>query len=558
MNKETIYLDNDDEIASIIDKIQSAKSPIVAMVLPKRCTVLQSLVNMKILQRAAKTADKKVVLITTEAALLPVAGVAGMYVAKSLQSKPVLPPSPKYEEDTVDTVNESDDDPELDTTKTIGELAGVAVVASAAASKVDNDDEAIELGDEPSEKDVKKDKKSKNKDKKNKKLAVPNFDSFRVKLFAVIGGIILLAVLWFVANNVLPRAKVTIKTENKVIAVDLTATASQKAKSIDADTSTLPAETKTMDKTETKKFAATGDKNVGTKASGTMTIYNCTDNTATVPAGSAFSSSGFTFVTTEAVTVSGSNFTSSGKCKEDGFEKNIAVVATAAGDQYNLSAGRTFSSNISGGITSVGSAMAGGTTKNVKVISQSDCDSAKNDLLNTKTDDYKAQLATQLQTAGLVPIKDTFTVTQGTAVCTPAVDQEAAEGTASVTIKMSMVGVNTAGLNQLIENDVKKQIEGSQTLFDTGIKNVNVSVKERKANGDIVIKAQTDAQTGIKQDADAIAKSIAGKKRGDSLALIRSQPGVAEVEIKYTPFWVSKTPKNVKHVTVVFEGDGSK
>ena len=556
MTKETIYLDNDDEIASIIDKVQSSKASLVAMVLPKRCTVLQSLVNMKILQRTAKSSNKKVVLITTEAALLPVAGVAGVYVAKSLQSKPVLPAAPVYQEDEVDNVNEADDDPDLDTTKTIGELAGVAAVASAVNNN--DQDDTIELGDEPQKPDDNKSKKSKTKDKKNKKLAVPNFDSFRIKLFAVIGGVLLLGVFWYLATTVLPRAKVTIKTENKVISVDLTATASPAAKSIDADNLTLPAETKTIEKTQTKKFTATGDKNVGTKASGTLTIYNCTDNTATVPAGSVFTSSGYSFATTESVTISGSNFTSAGKCKEDGVVKNIAVVATSPGDQYNLSSGRSYSSNVDAGITAVGSAMAGGTTKNVKIVSQGDCDAAKNELLNIKTDDFKNQLASQLESSGLAPVKDTFNVVQGSASCAPAVGQEATEATATVSTKLTMVGVNSSGLNQLIENNVKKQIEPSQTIFDTGIKTANITVKERKSNGDIVIKAQTDAQTGIKQDADAIAKSIAGKKRSDSLALLRAQPGVAEVKIDYRPFWVASTPKNVKHITVVFEDNGNK
>src|SRR3954466_5799061 len=92
--KDTIYIDVDDEITGIIDKVEGAKQKIVALVLPKRAAALQSIVNMRLLKRSADNADKNVVLITSEGALLPLAGAAGLHVAKNLQSKPVIPASP--------------------------------------------------------------------------------------------------------------------------------------------------------------------------------------------------------------------------------------------------------------------------------------------------------------------------------------------------------------------------------------------------------------------------------------------------------------------------------
>src|SRR4051794_14355814 len=93
--KDTIYIDVDDEITSIIDKVDNAKQKVVALVLPKRASSLQSTVNMRLLKRSATSAGKNVVLITSESALLPLAGVAGLHVAKNLQSKPEIPPHPK-------------------------------------------------------------------------------------------------------------------------------------------------------------------------------------------------------------------------------------------------------------------------------------------------------------------------------------------------------------------------------------------------------------------------------------------------------------------------------
>src|ERR1700761_2539166 len=88
--KETIYVDVDDEITAIIDKVSAAKGKVVALVLPKRCPVLQSVVNMKLLKRTADNAGKHLVLITTEAGLMPLASNVGLHVASTPTSKPSI------------------------------------------------------------------------------------------------------------------------------------------------------------------------------------------------------------------------------------------------------------------------------------------------------------------------------------------------------------------------------------------------------------------------------------------------------------------------------------
>src|SRR5437763_8741396 len=95
--KDTVYIDVDDEITAIIDKVEAGKQKVVALVLPKRAAMLQSIVNMRLLKRSADSVGKNVVLITSEPALMPLAGAAGLHVAKNLTSKPEIPPSPRGE-----------------------------------------------------------------------------------------------------------------------------------------------------------------------------------------------------------------------------------------------------------------------------------------------------------------------------------------------------------------------------------------------------------------------------------------------------------------------------
>src|SRR5437868_2881613 len=140
-DKDTIYVDIDDEITGIIDKLKASEGKVVALVLPKRAGVFQSIVNMKLLKRAAETNKKNLVLITAEAGLLPLAGAAGIHVAKTLTSKPEIPVGPQAFDDDDETIDEDEienlEDEPLDTNKPVGQLAGAAAAGAAAGAAAD-------------------------------------------------------------------------------------------------------------------------------------------------------------------------------------------------------------------------------------------------------------------------------------------------------------------------------------------------------------------------------------------------------------------------------------
>lgn len=84
MNKEVIYLEPEDDITDILTKLQRAKQKLVALVPPKKATMLRSAVNMKLVARAAKECKKVVVIVTADPAILKLAMAAQIPVAKNL------------------------------------------------------------------------------------------------------------------------------------------------------------------------------------------------------------------------------------------------------------------------------------------------------------------------------------------------------------------------------------------------------------------------------------------------------------------------------------------
>src|SRR5580765_2799623 len=216
--KETIYVDVDDEITAIIDKVESAKGKVIALVLPKRAPVLQSIVNMKLLKRTAENADKNLALITNEAGLMPLAGSVGLYVASTPTSKPSIPPAPAAQSDEPESIDEpldiadgsSDDfNPSAAAARPIGELAAAGTVAS--SLRPDDVDDAIDMANEPDATLPAVAGAASPKIKKDKKLKVPNFDSFRKKLALGILVLVLIVTGLVVATKVLPAATINIK-----------------------------------------------------------------------------------------------------------------------------------------------------------------------------------------------------------------------------------------------------------------------------------------------------------------------------------------------------------
>lgn len=535
--KDTIYIDVDDEITNIIEKVKDSPNSIVALVLPKRATVLQSIVNMKLLKRSAQTSKKKVVLITSEASLLPLAGAVGVYVAKNLQSKPEIPAAPEVvpnaHEAVIDEGELEDTDEAVDTQKTVGELAGVAAVGAAAAKS-----------------EVPKKAAKAAKPKKDSKFKIPNFEKFRSRLFLIVLGVVGLFALLYWAFFMAPSAKITVVTDTEAVNTSVTFTADTDAAALDVEDAVVPTKTAETKDVQSEKVAATGTKDVGTKASGDLTMsIGCGDVNGlppSVPAGTGVSANGLTFITQSTVNVTTPDF--SNGCRFTGSTK---IVAQKNGDQYNLSA-TSYSVNGYSELLANGSNMTGGTSKVIKIVSQSDVDSAANKLAEKDENQVKSQLTKELEDAGYYVIQSSFKKSKQEVSSSPTVGSEASEATVTATTTYSITGVKQEDLESLIKEEASGSIdEEKQQIVSAGLDEATFTVEGDK------ITVETIATAGPKIDVAATTEQIAGKKRSEVITIIEQNPGVKEVRIDYSPFWVTNTPKKTSKIQIVFEDSGN-
>lgn len=550
--KDVIYIDVDDEITTIIDKVRDSQSKIVALVLPKRATTLQSIVNMKLLKRSADNDSKNLVLITSEAGLLPLAANVGLYVAKTLQSKPEIPDAPRADalpDDSEDAIS-MDDAPKfsvnpiassLNTQTPVGDLAKGSLPPTALDESIDLDNTTPAAkpgvvapasggfgGKAP-------------KGKRNKKLAVPNFDKFR--LWIILGGVavIVLIVGGIVAAKVMPRANISLKTDSTEVSANIDLTLNTSASDVSAEAGVVPAKSQQMQKTITQEAPATGEKNNGKKASGSITIVNCKedDQAIVIPAGTGFSSGGQTYVSTGPALVPASNFSGSGSCKKDG-DATVNVVAQNQGAAYNAGSRSYSIAGNPSNVSASGDEMTGGSDEIVKIVQDSDVESAKQKITSTDATAIKQQLKSQLSNAGMYAIEATFSTGEAKTTTSANPGDEADKVTVTQVITYSMMGAKQSDLKQVIATAVDDNIDKEkQSIIDYGLGKATYT-SQNPASGSVAMSTKVIAGPDLKTE--ELKKKVAGMKSGEAKELLKENPGVTDVTIDYSPFWVTKIP----------------
>lgn len=539
MNKEVLYIDVDDDITAIISKVKAAEAKVVALVPPKRIGVLQSAVNLRILQRVAKVAKKHVVLITNDNALMMLAAGANIPVAKNLQSKPEVLEVPALqvdgEDDIIDGASLSVGE-HIDASTKQQRASEAAAVAAISADEAKKDASAVSEVKKPAKKTPK----------------VPNFNHFRKKLF-IAGGVLVALVAFLIwATKYAPRATVVVSAKTSTESVSTSISLLQSGVT-SAEKGLIRSVVATDKKDTTIEFAATGKREEGERASGTMTISSTTPVSVKIPIGTGFSNGNCTFTTTSAVEVPGVSpgWNGSGFSVVPG-KVNVAVKATQIGDECNLSP-RSYEPTIEK-VAATGSAMQGGSKRQVTFVTQADVQKASEQIAQASADERKAALQKKLG-KGVQVIDSSFAASEGTTTSTPEVNKEAPDGKAKLvaSVTYSMTGIAHNELHAFLEQALLQKLskETSRRVYETGAKDAVIS-EFKQDGGSVAARITAKGQVGPKVSDDDIKRRTKGKRFGDIQADLKSIQGVNGVDVKFSPFWVNTVPNDESRITVQF------
>jgi hypothetical protein len=261
------------------------------------------------------------------------------------------------------------------------------------------------------------------------------------------------------------------------------------------------------------------------------------------------SSGGLNFITQEAAELS----TAGGPgCL---FTDTVEVIAAQNGDNYNLGSGKSFT--VSGSSTVTGSnpsGFGGGTSKIVKVVSQKDIDDALAKMKSRQDEAAKEELAVLFETESLYALEETMITGEAQVTAVPALNEEAEEVTVNAETSYTMLGIKKDDLSQIVKDDVSDQIDTEkQAITDDGIDQSIMRINNQPTPAEAFISFRTSVTAGPEIDEAAIKEFVRGKKRGEVQQYISTLPGVKEVTVNYSPFWVYSTPKASKKITITVE-----
>jgi hypothetical protein len=396
------------------------------------------------------------------------------------------------------------------------------------------------------------------KDAKDRRFKIPNFNKFRTWILIGMPVLIVLIFGAYLALSVMPKASVTIKTNSTAVQsnLDIKLRTGSTAK-LDVTSGIVPAQSQQSQRSAAQTVDATGQKNNGTKASGSVTfsLNDCSQAQVTIPSGSGLSASGLAFITQQAVTLQSVKVGSN--CKNSSYPTfstaTVTVIAQNAGAQYNLADGQTYVISGLSNVSVRGTAMTGGTDNIIKIVQQADIDNAKSKLSAQDTTAVKQELQSGLTSKGLFALPDTLTASDPKVTTDVSVGATADKVTVTQAVAYTMSGVNQDDIKAVIANDVNGHIDPTkQKILDYGLSVATFKLQSQQGK-DTLVSMFTTAVAGSDLDLNAVKKQVAGKKSSDAKQIIQANPGVTDVTVSYSPFWVSSIPKNVNKITVVVQ-----
>lgn len=547
---EIIYIESDAEITEAIDKLKNAKKDSVKLVVPARSALLASVVNLKLLKKAAIDHKRELILITNDKTAKHLAGGIGLAVAPNLKAEAKVPEN--IREDTAPDIVESAKNP-LEEAEQTGDDTADSVRKSDDNGSGAEDTKST---DEPQLKSraLSDDEPVDTKSSKKKSPQVPNFNNLQKRIWLIGGGLIGL-ILFFILATIIPSAQVTLNVKAQKQPLDLRFTVDSSTNKSDFTNQIVAGSNLSNDRDASANFTATGKKDVGTKASGSVKLVNCEDTDShDLPAGATLSSSGKNFATTTAVSIPAGQFSGGGKKCTSGSVA-VDVVAVENGDSYNLGNAQFSVPSLSGNITGSGST-SGGSSKQITIVSQDDIDKAKQALIDQNRDQQKSDLVARASSDSK-SFDDTFKVEVVSFSSSVSAGTEGSGGSVNAKLRYSILAVKNSELNGLFDAQVKKSIPADSQIYDNGVNDANFSFIKSLGNGSAQIGASGNAFYGLPLDTKKIATELKNKPKKEVNDLVQSYSGVIGATVDSWPSLFPNMPAldgNIKIKLKVIQG----
>jgi len=318
------------------------------------------------------------------------------------------------------------------------------------------------------------------------------------------------------------RASITVFVTPYTFDRQVNITLDANATEVNPTTNTIPVTKNSFDITASDTISTTGEKVVGEKARGDITIFNKSDKVVNLPKGSVLTDASgrkFELVSATSIASSSSNL-------DQGVitlgQTKTSIVAQDIGPEYNLSQSailslKDYSSNIL--IVKIKDNLAGGSKEQVKAVSSEDRKNLESRLTQSLTSSSQQNLS---QKISAIPgaIKETIQIKKNHLEYDREVGEEATSLTATSQSTITVLSFKSDYKKQIINSFFGQDPNYQQSDVNPDDFNLKITITKSTPNqssGQLAITGQALPKISV----DDIKTKIAGKSWSSAAAYLK-------------------------------------
>ncbi len=549
---KSVYLNLEDDVSRVVTRIKKVRGDSLVLVCPKRCQLFSDSINLRLLKKQIDLLKKEVFILTMDEKGKIFAQEAGFklkFLPKVKKSRGFSDIRiPKKEEAVLEDPHKSTAGSIIETVKE--GITGIArTVAKPLARgqsqkqiKAKEEKEKlprIEVKDNIFPDRVVEEGASKisKKHKSNQRL---------VTALAGFSLILILAVVFVL----LPSAQVTVYPKTEPLTRDLEIGISSNVTKPELSRLVMPA--KAVDETLSlsRKFTSQGKKEIGNKAKGRIKVYNFTGQPLNLKTETTVLTVGEkTYVLGSDVRLLQPTKYKNSKTKEvdqNSLSESYKIIALEGGESFNLPAGtrleitnQVFGSRPKILYARTETAISGGTSRFLSVISKADITESKNQLTNL----LFQELTQKLGKEGLVLVEGAYKIeTVNFDTDNPALT-ESPSFNAKIEIKIQGLAINKETLQNLVTDRIKLTLSSNKTLVVDNWDQVTIKVKSidyKNQLGTLLVHFEGKAVSDI--NLESLKPNLRGKNIDKVNEMLNSNSEIDRIDVNLAPSWQNSFP----------------
>lgn len=541
---KTIYLEYDEEVLSVLQKIRKSGTDEIRLVIPKEARLFRNLTGLRLLRREAEKYQKTLSIATADERGRLLVTRSGLSLASS-----AMETKSDFETNSL---------PATGRKGAMGDimLRPVKPLKTAQAKPLPQTPVSLPSKNRNSEIQPEKDlealigpKETSPKIKLPEPVKLPRL-SYKFTVLPAVAVVLILAVLGFF---VLPAASVTVVPRTEPITRDLEMQVDSSSPVADVQNLTIPGKRDTQEISMSQDYPATGVKNIGEKASGFVTLYNFSKNSLILRSSTTRLEAGgkiFYFLQDVGSIKPTARIGTDLQVDQSSLIDPVPIVAGGSGEDYNFPTGTRFEiyNEVFGHQAEVlyainANPIAGGTNKEIKILSATDVEQARADLSLKIAGKMRMDLG-QTATSEVKLLDNAYVLQVKEESLSKKINDETDSFTLSQKTLATALLFNEQDVRDLIVERIVRLLPENKYLLPEQQQKLTEQFVSLDISGGVgTLRAHFESQVRYQINADFLVRGLPGKTPTQVKEILLARPEISDVTVSLSPFWVKTVPR---------------